>query len=111
METSTARNEGTPRSREGKNEEPQEQREGPVARAIEKQTAKLPSDIFLWAAVGSIAVSAISQLVGSRRGVFDVFRPARAPIASFVGMWAPTFLLLGLYNKIVKVAGSDRASP
>jgi hypothetical protein len=25
-----------------------------------------------------------------------------------VGQWAPTFLLLGIYNKIVKVAGSDR---
>jgi len=27
--------------------------------------------------------------------------------AVFVGQWAPTFLLLGVYNKIVKVAGSD----
>ena len=26
------------------------------------------------------------------------------------GNWAPTFLLLGVYNKIVKVAGSDRLS-
>ena len=26
----------------------------------------------------------------------------------FVGQWAPTFLILGLYNKLVKVAGSDR---
>jgi hypothetical protein len=25
----------------------------------------------------------------------------------FVGQWAPTFLILGLYNKIVKVLGSD----
>jgi len=28
--------------------------EGPLARAIENQTAKLPSDIFLWAALASI---------------------------------------------------------
>ena len=27
--------------------------------------------------------------------------------ALFVGQWAPTFLILGLYNKLVKVAGSD----
>ena len=27
--------------------------------------------------------------------------------ALFVGQWAPTFLLLGTYNKIVKVLGSD----
>ena len=25
----------------------------------------------------------------------------------FVGQWAPTLLILGLYNKLVKVAGSD----
>jgi hypothetical protein len=30
--------------------------EGPVATAIEEQTAKLPSDLFLWAAIGSMAV-------------------------------------------------------
>jgi hypothetical protein len=36
---------------------------------------------------------------------------ASAPLASFVGLWVPSLLLLGLYNKIVKVAGSDRVSP
>lgn len=35
----------------------------------------------------------------------------KAPLAMFVGQWAPTLLLLGVYNKIVKVAGSDRISP
>ena len=33
---------------------------------------------------------------------------ASAPLAGFVGMWVPSLLLLGVYNKIVKVAGSDR---
>jgi hypothetical protein len=28
--------------------------------------------------------------------------------ANFVGMWVPTFLILGLYNKMVKLEGSDR---
>ena len=32
----------------------------------------------------------------------------RAPLATFVGMWVPSLLLLGVYNKIVKVAGPDR---
>jgi hypothetical protein len=27
--------------------------------------------------------------------------------STFVGQWAPTFLILGLYNKLVKVAGSE----
>jgi hypothetical protein len=72
-------------------------REGPVARSIEEQTAKLPSDLFLWAALGSVFASAALQFAGRRGG------------SLFVGQWAPTILVLGLYNKIVKVAGSDRA--
>ncbi len=77
---------------------PHDHREGGIARSIENQTARLPSDIFLWAAGGSIALSALFQARG------------RSGAASFVGHWAPTFLLLGIYNKIVKVAGSDKES-
>jgi hypothetical protein len=71
-------------------------REGRIARAIEDQTAKLPSDTFLWAALGAIAVSASLQFMGNRQ------------VSNFVGQWAPTFLILGLYNKMVKQLGSDR---
>jgi hypothetical protein len=70
--------------------------EGPVASMIENQTARLPSDLFLWAACGSIVASLVMKSSG------------RDHMALFVGQWAPTFLLLGLYNKIVKVAGSDQ---
>jgi hypothetical protein len=70
--------------------------EGFIARAIEEQTAKLPSDLFLWAAGASIVGSLLLQCNG------------REHASLFVGQWAPTFLILGLYNKIVKVAGSDR---
>ena len=75
--------------------QPAEQTEGTVARTIEEQTAKLPSDTFLWLAFGSIAASLLLKLSGRDHG------------ALFVGHWAPTFLILGLYNKLVKVAGSD----
>jgi hypothetical protein len=74
---------------------PPEHAEGSVARAIEQQTAKLPSDTFLWLAGGSIAASVMLKLAGRNHD------------ALFVGQWAPTFLILGLYNKLVKVAGSD----
>ncbi|HEX8521844.1 MAG TPA: hypothetical protein VF669_06270 [Tepidisphaeraceae bacterium] len=74
---------------------PPEHEEGVIARSIEQQTAKLPSDLFLWAAVGSIGCSMALRLMGRRHD------------ALFVGEWAPTFLILGLYNKLVKVAGSD----
>ena len=73
----------------------EEHREGTLARSIEQQTAKLPSDLFLWAAVGSVGLSLALELMGDERK------------ANFVGHWAPTLLTLGLYNKIVKLRGSD----
>lgn len=75
-----------------------EHTEGVVARSIEQQTAKLPSELFLWAAGASIATSLALQAMGQKHE------------SLFVGQWAPTFLLLGLYNKLVKVAGSDPVS-
>ena len=74
----------------------EEHREGKVAKAIEDQTAKMPSDWFLWAAVGSMAASLMLQSTGRRQ------------MSNFVGQWAPTLLILGLYNKVVKIAGSDQ---
>lgn len=70
-------------------------KEGPVAAAIEKQTAKVPSDIFLWAALGSMAASATLKIMKKQH------------TALFVGQWAAPFLLLGLYNKLVKLEGTD----
>lgn len=73
----------------------EEHREGRLARTIEQQTAKLPSDTFLWAAVGSMGLSLALEIMGEERK------------ANFVGHWAPTLLIFGLYNKLVKLQGSD----
>ena len=78
--------------------EAEQHSEGIVARTIEQQTAKLPSDVFLWAAGASIVGSLTLKMAGKEQD------------ALFVGQWAAPFLLLGIYNKIVKVAGSDRAT-
>lgn len=74
-----------------------EHREGVVARTIETQTAKIPSDFWLWAAFGSIGLSLTFQFMGEEKK------------ANFVGHWAPTLLILGIYNKMVKLHGSDGA--
>ena len=79
--------------------EAQSHSEGYVARMIEDQTAKLPSDAFLWAALGSMGVSLFLRLDG------------RKDESLFVGQWAAPFLLFGVYNKLVKIAGSDRTHP
>jgi hypothetical protein len=88
------------------------EREGRVAKGIERQTAKLPSDILLWAAgasiIGSLAFQILSP-VNKRRLFFGGPRALRYGLLSnFVGQWVPTILLLGVYNKIVKVAGAEK---
>jgi len=70
--------------------------EGRVAKAIEEKTAAIPSDVFLWAALGSMAVSATLKIAGHKHS------------ALFVGQWAAPFLLLGIYNKLVKLEGHDQ---
>ena len=75
-----------------------EHKEGRVATAIEEQTAKIPSDVFLWAALGSMAVSLGLQIAGVKHR------------SLFVGQWAAPFLLLGIYNKLVKLEGHDSES-
>jgi hypothetical protein len=81
-----------------KTEEAQRHSEGIVARTIEEQTAKLPSDIFLWGALGSIGISLYFELNGETQK------------SSFVSRWVSPFLLLGVYNKLVKLSGSDRVN-
>ena len=71
-------------------------KEGPVAKTIEEQTAKLPSDIFLWIAIGTLAASAIMQFTKKKH------------LGLFVGELAAPLLIMGLYNKLVKVQGHDQ---
>jgi len=70
-----------------------EHKEGKVASMIEEQTAKLPSDLFLWSALGSMATSLTLKILGKDEE------------ALFVGQWAAPFLLLGNYNKLIRQEG------
>jgi hypothetical protein len=72
-----------------------EKSEGPVARAIEDQTAKVPSDVYLWTAIAAMGVSCALKCLGKKH------------TALFVGQWAAPLLLFGVYNKIVKTEGHD----
>ena len=62
---------------------------------MESYTAKLPSSFFLGAAFASIIGSLLIKTSGKHEN------------ALFVGQWAAPFLLLGIYNKMVKQHGSD----
>lgn len=75
--------------------EPNTPNEGKTTIAIEKQTSKVPSGVYLTAALTSMAVS------------FALKCMKRNQAALFVGQWAAPFLIMGLYNKIVKTEGHD----
>jgi hypothetical protein len=69
-----------------------EHTEGQIAKSIESQTAKLPSDTFLWAAITAIGASATLQMMGKQSA------------SVFVGQWAPTLLILGALQQAGEAA-------
>jgi hypothetical protein len=74
-----------------------EAQEDQVTAMIEKYTAPVPSSVYLGLAIASIAASVTIQLT----------QKEKANSALFVGQWVAPFLLLGIYNKLVKQHGSD----
>lgn len=71
-------------------------REGSITRKIERVTSSIPSGTWLVLSGGAIVGAVVLKALG------------RDASANFVGQWAPTILMLGLYNKMVKLMGSDR---
>lgn len=69
--------------------------EGQLTEAIEHYTSMAPSGMYLSIALACIGASAFLHLSGRKQD------------AQFVGQWVSPFLIMGLYNKVVKVQGSD----
>jgi hypothetical protein len=74
---------------------PGEHEEGEFTKRIEHFTSQVPSGMYLSLAMGSAALSAALYLSGRRTA------------GIFVGLWSPTILMMGTYNKMVKLLGSD----
>ena len=74
---------------------PGEAQEDQFTAAIEKVTSQIPSSVYLGAAIASIIGSVCFKAVKKNHE------------ALFVGQWVAPFLILGLYNKMVKQNGSD----
>lgn len=68
--------------------------EGTLTRVLEQQTAKIPSSFFLVSALSAMLASAVFEARGQHT------------LSRFVGMWAPTLLVAGIYNKLVKTFGT-----
>jgi len=71
-----------------------EHRESSLTRLIEQQTAKFPSDVFLVVALAAMATSLILEVAGRERA------------SRFIGMWPGPMLVMGVYNKLVKLMGA-----
>ena len=67
-----------------------------ITKSIERYTSSVPSSAYLAVAIGAIALSLAAQLGG------------RGKWGNFIAQWVPTWLILGLYNKLVKTEGHDR---
>lgn len=65
--------------------------EGQTTAMIEEQTSRVPSVAYLALAVGSMVASAAFMAAGKKQ------------VANFIGQWAPSLLVIGLYNKVVKI--------
>lgn len=72
-------------------------REGILTKRVEDVTAQVPSIGYLALAAGSLVLSAGIAAFTQKRS-----------LANFVGLWVPSFMLIGIYNKLVKLEGHDQ---
>ena len=70
--------------------------EDPFTKAIENYTAQIPSSAYLGIAIGAMGLSLVCQATG------------RGKWGNFIAQWVPTWLIIGLYNKVVKLEGHDQ---
>lgn len=64
-------------------------------KTVEEYTAAIPSSAYLGVAVAAMAASFALQVVGQGKW------------GNFIAQWVPTWLVIGLYNKMVKLEGHD----
>jgi hypothetical protein len=71
--------------------------EDEFTKTVEDYTAAIPSSAFLGVAVGAMALSLALQIGGQGKW------------GNFIAQWVPTWLVIGLYNKLVKLEGHDQS--
>lgn len=83
---------GSKRSETRSNPALDENQEGELTKKVESATAKVPSMGYLGLAFGSMFLSASVALFTNKKSA-----------ANFIGLWVPSLMLIGIYNKIVKM--------
>jgi len=80
---------------EGVGVRPREHEEGEFTKLIEQYTSQVPSGFYLSMAFGAVGLSLLLRMSNRDRD------------SLFIGQWVAPFMLMGLYNKLVKLHGSD----
>lgn len=70
--------------------------EDSFTKTVEVYTAAVPSSAYLVVAVGAMALALTLQLAG------------RGKWGNFIAQWVPAWLIIGVYNKLVKLEGHER---
>ena len=70
--------------------------EDQFTKTIEDYTAALPSSTYLAVAIGAMVLSLMCQATGQGKW------------GNFIAQWVPTWLIIGVYNKLVKLEGHDQ---
>jgi hypothetical protein len=70
--------------------------EDQFTKTIESYTAAIPSTGYLTVAIGAMGLSLLCEVAG------------RGKWGYFIAQWVPTWLIIGLYNKLVKLDGHQR---
>ncbi len=70
--------------------------EDQFTKTIEAYTAAIPSSTYLGVAIGAMALSLLCQVTGQGKW------------GNFIAQWVPTWLIIGVYNKLVKLEGHDQ---
>ncbi len=68
---------------------------GQTATGLEKVASKITSGGYMSLALGSLALSAAIAAFSKRKSM-----------ANFVGLWVPTLMLVGIYNKLTQTEDS-----
>lgn len=76
--------------------EQQAKTEDSFTKAVENYTAEIPSSAYLGVALGAMALSLVCQASGQGKW------------GNFIAQWVPTWLIIGVYNKLVKLEGHDQ---
>jgi hypothetical protein len=73
--------------------------EDSFTKTVQVYAAAVPSSAYLVVAVGSLALAMTLQLAG------------RGKWGHFIAQWVPAWLIIGVYNKLVKLEGHKRGEP